>query len=379
MPVTPYSTKAVRPRTRRLQNGLFTVLWIFCWFYPHMGLLAQQPDPPARKSIYADGRPFAWKRIPCHDEGIVLKYGNGPDSCDVYGAREANVNHVGDLYYLFYDGAGSDGWKSCLAVSRDLRTWTKRGAILALGAAGANDSKSASSPWVIEAADGWHMFYLGTPHTSPPPYRIPSFPYLTMKAHAKSIEGPWVKDYALTPFFTKPGTYYSATAAPGFIVKKDDEYLQFFSPSIIDSAGRTKRTLGIARTKDLNTPWTVDPTPVVPLEEQVENTSLYFEKTSGYWLLFTNHIGLDKTGEEYTDAIWVYWSKDLNKWDAANKAVVLDSLNCSWAKGAIGMPSVIRVGDKLALLYDAPGGTSINHMHRNIGLAWLSLPVKIPD
>ena len=45
------------------------------------------------------------------------------------------------------------------------------------------------------------------------------------------------------------------------------------------------------------------------------------------WFLFTNHIGLD--GGEYTDAVWVYWSKDLNKWDAKNKAVVLDGKNCT--------------------------------------------------
>ena len=116
----------------------------------------------------------------------------------------------------------------------------------------------------------------------------------------------------------------------------------------------------------------------MPLQEQVENSSLYFEKQTGYWWLFTNHIGLDKNGDEYTDAVWVYWSKDLNKWDAAHKAVVLDSLNCSWAKGAIGMPSVIRVGNKLALLYDSPGGASTSHMRRNIGLAWLKLPMEVP-
>jgi predicted GH43/DUF377 family glycosyl hydrolase len=333
----------------------------------------------AQKNVYADGRPSASKRIACQDEGIVLKYGDGPDSCDTYGAREAVVNKVGDHYYLFYDGAGSDGWKSCLAVSTDLRSWTKRGAILSLGAPDKNDSKSASSPWVIKAKDGWHMFYLGTPHTSPAPYRIPSFPYLTMAARADSITGPWIKDYALTPFFTRPGTFYTVTASPGFIVKRDDEYLQFFSGSILDSVGHCKRTLGIARTKDLNGAWTIDPKPVVPLEEQVENSSLYYEKKSKYWLLFTNHIGLDPKGEEYTDAIWVYWSKDLDNWDASHKAIVLDSMNCSWAKGAIGMPSVIQMGNKLALLYDAPGGSSTNHMHRNIALAWLKLPIVVPE
>ena len=329
----------------------------------------------AQKSVYADGRPAAFKRIACRDEGVVMKYGDGPDSCDTYGAREAIVNKEGKEYYLFYDGAGKDGWKACLATSTDLRVWTKKGPILSLGAPGTNDSKSASSPWVIKANDGWHMFYLGTPHTSPAPDRIPAFPYLTMKARSNSLAGPWVKDYNTTPFFTAPGTFYTVTASPGFIVRQNGEYMQFFSGSTDDSGG-TKRTLGIARTKDLNKPWAIDPQPIVPLQEQIENSSLYFEKTTGYWWLFTNHIGLDKNGVEYTDAIWVYWSKDLNTWDAAHKAIVLDRQNCSWSTGAIGMHSVIQVGDKLALLYDSPGGESTSHMRRNIGLAWIQLPLK---
>lgn len=332
----------------------------------------------AQKTGYADGRPAASKRIACRDEGIVLKYGDGPDSCDTYGAREAIVNREGKVYYLFYDGAGKEGWRACLAISKDLRLWTKKGAILSLGAPGAMDSKSASSPWVIKAKDGWHMFYLGTPHTSPAPDRIPAFPYVTLKARSGSPAGPWIKDYNTIPFSTRPGTFYAATASPGFIVKNGDEYLQFFSASVEDGAG-IKRTLGIARTTDLNKQWTIDDQPVVPLEEQVENSSLYFEKKTGYWWLFTNHIGIDKNGGEYTDAIWVYWSKDLNKWDAAHKAIVMDSLNCSWSTGAIGMPSVIPVGNKLALLYDSPGGTSTSHMRRNIGLAWIQLPLVAPN
>ncbi|MDP4252215.1 MAG: hypothetical protein Q8918_19110, partial [Bacteroidota bacterium] len=50
----------------------------------------------ARAQVYADGRPGASLRMPCTDQGIVLRYGNGPDSCDVYGAREAVVNRVND-------------------------------------------------------------------------------------------------------------------------------------------------------------------------------------------------------------------------------------------------------------------------------------------
>jgi len=97
------------------------------------------------QKVYSDGRPATAARLACADEGIVLRYGDGPDSCDTYGIREAVVNKEGDTYYLFYDGAGKEGWVACLAESKDLRSWTKKGPILSLGAPGTNDSKSASS------------------------------------------------------------------------------------------------------------------------------------------------------------------------------------------------------------------------------------------
>jgi Aminopeptidase P, N-terminal domain len=122
-------------------------------------------------------------------------------------------------------------------------------------------------------------------------------------------------------------------ASPGHIIKEGNEYIMFFSASM-------KRTLGIARTKDLNGPWTLDPQPIVPPEEQVENSSLYFEPSSTTCFLFTNHIGLE--GFEYTDAVWVYWTKDLNKWDPAHKAVVLNGKNCSWSRKCIGLPRSSR-------------------------------------
>jgi hypothetical protein len=42
------------------------------------------------------------------------------------------------------------------------------------------------------------------------------------------------------------------------------------------------------------------------------------------------------------------------------------------------MPSVIKVGERLAVFYDAPGGDSKSHMKRDIGLAWLDLPLIPP-
>ena len=92
--------------------------------------------------------------------------------------------------------------------------------------------------------------------------------------------------------------------------------------------------------------------------------------------MFTNHIGLE--GFEYTDAVWVYWTKDLGRWDAAHKAVVLDGKNCGWSRKCLGLPSVAKAGNKLAILYDAPGGDSKSHMKRDVGLAWLDLPLHPP-
>lgn len=344
-------------------------------------LLIASQNVIAQQSSYIDNRPQAHLRMNALDEGIVLRYGNGMDSCDVYGAREAIVNKDKGIYYLFYDGAGKDGWQACLAESKDLKTWVKKGSILTLGDSTKGDYKSASAPWVIKEKNTWHMFYLGTPNTTSAPERIPSFPYLTMKAKSNSLKGPWIKQYDVTPLTLKKNSYYAVTASPGFIVKNKNEYLMFFSGATQEGAGYNiaKRTLGIARTKNLDSAWRIDEKPIVPLQEQVENSTLYYEPANKHWFLFTNHIGIDpKDSVEYTDAVWVYWSKDLNKWDAKNKAIVLDSSNCSWSKGAIGMPTVIKVGNKLALLYDAFEGYSNWHMKRNIGLAWLQVPLKIP-
>jgi hypothetical protein len=58
--------------------------------------------------------------------------------------------------------------------------------------------------------------------------------------------------------------------------------------------------------------------------------------------------------------------------------VVLDGKNCTWSKKCIGMPSVITVGKRLAIFYDGPGGDSTDHMRRDLGLAWLELPLPPP-
>jgi len=326
---------------------------------------------------YRDGRPSALLRLPAKDHGIVLHHGDGPDACDFLGARDVWVFEDDGLYYMHYDAAGPEGWLCSLAVSRDLINWQKKGPVLTLGTPGQDDSKSASYGVTFRSGDEWHMFYLGTPNVSAPPDRVPVFPYLTLKARAQQASGPWSKQPHVVPYRTKAGTYYSLTASPGQVVKAGDEFLQFFSATTqVPGSPCVQRTLGIARTHDLDSSWSIDPDPILPVEEQIENAALYYEKSSQLWFLFTNHIGIEE--EEYTDAIWVYWTCDLNRWDARNKAVVLDRLNCTWSAKCIGLPSVVPTGDRLAVFYDSPGGNSTSHMQRNIGLAWLDLPLVPP-
>ena len=326
------------------------------------------------KVAYIDGRPTAILRYEAQDAGVVLPYGRCPRNCDRYGARDVWVFKRGHKYYMHYDAAGPTGWLSALATSRDLYHWTEHGTVLTLGAAGSEDAASASYGTTYFDGREWQMFYLGTPNATAAPNRVPSFPYLTLKATSDSPSGPWRKQPEVVPFRPQPGTYYSATASPGQIICQGQEYLQFFSASVDRPI---RRTIGIARTKDLNGGWLIDREPILPLSEQVENSSLYFERANNTWFLFTNHVGISSEGE-YTDAIWVYWSNDLNHWDATKKAVVLDGHNCKWSSRAIGLPSVVRYGGRLAIFYDAPGDGRTSHMHRSIGLAWLKLPLAPP-
>jgi predicted GH43/DUF377 family glycosyl hydrolase len=338
-------------------------------------LFAGAAAPAAEK--YPDGRPAAALRMEARDGGVIFRHGQGPGGCDSLGARDVWVFESEGTYFLHYDGAGAKGWLCCLATSKDLDKWERKGPILDFGAKGEPDSGSAAYGVTFHDGKTWHLFYLGTPNVSPAPDLIPSFPYLTLKARGESPGGPWIKEKEVVPFRTKAGTYYSMTASPGQVVRKGDEYLMFFS-STTEKPGNpcVERTLSIARTRDLEGPWTPDPGPIVPIEEQVENSSLHFEPADGTWYLFTNHIGLD--GGEYTDAVWVYWTRDLDRWDPARKAVVLDGRNCGWSKKCIGLPSVVKVGSRLALFYDAPGGDSTSHMGRDVGLAWLDLPLRAP-
>ncbi|MCQ6558415.1 hypothetical protein NNL21_06855 [Paenibacillus mendelii] len=329
------------------------------------------------RAMYMDNRPVAALRMEARDHGIILRYGEGPGQCDRNGMREAILFEENGVYHLFYDGCGPDGWLACLATSTDLNHWERLGPVLDFGGPGDLDEGTATSPWFYRDGDMWHMYYVGSREATPLPDRIPMMPYFTMKAIAPALSGPWRKQPEIIPFRTVPGTYYSDTASPGHIIDHGGEYVQFFSAAKSED-GLVTRTIGIARTQNLNGSWTVDPDPTVPLTEQIENSSVYYEKENDTWFLFTNHIGIDEAGGEYTDAIWVYWSHDPNRWNPENKAVVLDGRNCSWSKACIGLPTVVPVGDRLAMVYDAPGGDSKSHMRRDIGLAWLDLPLTPP-
>lgn len=182
---------------------------------------------------YVDGRSQAVLRMTIDDEGMVMPCGTGPDSCDTYGAREAVVVEHEGVYYLHYDGAGKDGWLSCLATSRDLRHWEKHGLQLTLGEAGRPDSKSASSPWLVNDGAKWHMFYVGTQFCTPAPDCIPATPYVTLTAEADHPAGPWRKRYDIIPFTNEAGTYYSDTASPGDVVEQDGGTRCFSEPRLL--------------------------------------------------------------------------------------------------------------------------------------------------
>ncbi len=356
------------------RNLFETILSAPLWL--ERSALAAQSNPQAR--TYADGRPNATLRLDAIDAGSIIRHGQGPARCDYLGAREAICFRFNGTYYLHYDGAGPTGWRACLAVSRDLMEWDLKGPVLDLGKPGEDDAGTASSPWTVFDGKRWHMFYVGSRTTSAPPNRIPAVPYFTLAAKSPHPQGPWTKQPDVIPFRTKPGTYYADTASPGQIVKRGDEYLMFFSAAAFtdESKRRLLRTVSIARTKNLDGTWEIDPQPALPPDHQIENSALYFEASNRTWFLFTNHIGLDAEGE-YTESIWVYWSQDLDHWNLEQRAIVLDQTNCGWSKRCIGMPSVVPVGHRLALFYDA-STTSSGNMGRDVGLAWLSLPLKTP-
>ena len=80
---------------------------------------------------YSDSRPVAKVRMDAKDTGIVMRYGDGPDSCDIFGARDVWVFKANDsTFCMHYDAAGPKGWLASLAISKDLIHWEKKGPVL---------------------------------------------------------------------------------------------------------------------------------------------------------------------------------------------------------------------------------------------------------
>jgi hypothetical protein len=318
-----------------------------------------------------------------HDKGIVLQSGPSspcPGDCDVLGARDTWVFHdPTDSQYpfkMYYDGSGPQGWLASLAVTSDptLETWTKKGTVLPMGAPGEVDSASASylTSLYVEETDSWVGYYLGTNQSSPPPGRVPIGPYFSMLATSPSAAGPWTK-------YESFGNVIPS-GSPGVVMKSPNDptlWWQFCT-------GCAGASIGLVSTRNLTGPsWD----PVVGLiSDPVENTSLYFEESSGLWFLFTNHIGPDATGVMFDDSIWVYWSANLTSWPAHQVAVVLNRTNVvepSFQVGRVGLPSVMRVpgNDKqLAMIYDGGGsrGNVWYNQNCSVALAWLDLPLTPP-
>lgn len=56
-----------------------------------LALVAVASTAAATPPQYSDGRPAATMRMDTKDHGIVLRYGDGPDECDILGARDVWV------------------------------------------------------------------------------------------------------------------------------------------------------------------------------------------------------------------------------------------------------------------------------------------------
>jgi predicted GH43/DUF377 family glycosyl hydrolase len=345
--------------------------------------------PPAAKASavitaqspasYSDGRPGASYRLPSTDYGVVLPHGTAPGGIDVDGARDVFVYRAGGTYYMTYDGSGGPAWNTVMATSTDLTAWTVKGHILPLGNDGAPDSKCVCYAQTFFDGSQYRMYYTTATTQTPAPY-VPLPTYQSMLAVSPTPDGPWKKTGGVQ-IQPQAGSYYADTVTPGWIVQHGGQYLQFFSAAQ-NVNGKFLRTIGIARSNSIDGPWTPDSAPALPQTEQLENASIYFQESTKTYFMFVNHVGI-RDGNEFGDAAWVYWTQDPTQWDASHKAVVIDGQSSNWSKTVVGIPSVLQVGDRLAVFYDGnkspstPSGSRGN-LDRDIGLAWVNLPIETP-
>ena len=338
------------------------------------------------------------------DHGIIIrpdKEGEPFFSVDGGGIREAIINRENGKYYLFYDGAipgarPDSYWMACLAESEDLVHWKKLGRVLNVSpdGSGALDTRTATSPWVYFDGERWHMYYIGSPACSEE--GVPACPYYTLYASAGQLTGPWKKRIdepgkeKHVCFMTKPNSWMDFTASAGHVLenpnwqgpgdRENDRYIMYFSGSCLPPMERSlgiATTTDLARTDDYDAPapnhWHIQPEPILPPEIDLENSSVYYEEANGTYFLFTNHI----KDNSYTDAVYVYSSKDPFHWDPACGRILVDASNSAWAHGAIGMPTVIKTApNTLSIVYDGVEGSGCGHLNRCIGLGTLPLPLK---
>ncbi|MEZ5275229.1 MAG: hypothetical protein R3F07_02470 [Opitutaceae bacterium] len=339
------------------------------------GTPARSLEPPEAQFFrsfprnYPDRRPSTLWTLRTTEHGRILTHGDGPGGSDENGAREAIVTEVEGQFVMHYDGCAADGWLACRAVSTDFVNWGKQGPIMKAGPPGSDDAGCVCSPWTIFDGSIWHMFYLAASGKSPAPASVPRSPYLTRKATSPSIMGPWIKHAEIEPL----------PYSPGPVIQIGDAFYQYFTAGHRETPyDPLQRTLGLASTTDLNAAWSIATTALLPPEEQIENASVYFEPANGIWFLFTNHVGIEPDGFEATDGVWVYWSRDPFQFKQEDKALVIDATTSTWAKGPIGMPSVVPAGDRLALFYDGSPVPTRSHLGRDIGLVFIDLPLYPP-
>lgn len=326
--------------------------------------------------------------------------------------RQAMLFQDGGRYLLYYDAMGPElnALSLMLAKSDDLRAWEKLGPVVAPSCAEYpsadhrqhSDYLFSGSPWIYEENGSYRMYM--TACTGKRGLFAP-LPYYTTLAKGPSMAGPWRKETAL-PGKSKricipliPGTYFSDTACAGSVIQnpawrgegdaENKKYMMFFSAASYRGLDprhpmSLARGVGIARTDDLDATddydkqagnfWQPDPDPIIPLEDDVENATAFYDTGEGMWYLFVNHI---HESNQYTDAIWVYWSRDANRWNPEDKAEVLSGKTCAWTHGAVGMPTVARISPhRLAMVYDATADGSTSHFGRDIALAYIDLPIR---
>ena len=125
------------------RNGLF---WLYYSGYDgtsHRICLAISPD----------GLTFTKK-------GVVIDLGAGgaADDVDVY---NPSVIYRNRLFWLYYGGNDGTNVRVCLAISPDGLTFTKKGAVIDLGAGGAADNVNVYNPSVIYRNGLFWLYYGG--------------------------------------------------------------------------------------------------------------------------------------------------------------------------------------------------------------------------